>query len=111
MRPRDIMAAANAYKEAFRGNVVSDGEIGRRASICKGCPKRRTLRGIPQRVAAVISGAANRYRVPADIRNHMCGVCGCPLLALIPARPEDLHKDTPEQKTQRPEKCWIDTSG
>jgi len=107
MKPSDITAAANAFKDAVNGDVVDDKEINRRVTICKACPQRRKVNGFVSRISKLLGDLANRHRVPRDIADYKCGVCGCSLLLLTPATEKDLHKDSPEEAKKRPRQCWL----
>ena len=103
---KGAMAAIRAFQEARRGNVVSTTEIVNRGSICAKCPKRVPTTGVST-VSAVLGRMANKHLVPKDVSQYSCGVCGCSLMLLLPASEENIHKDTAEERTQRPEQCWL----
>lgn len=107
MRPQDAIAAAKAFREAVRGNVVSDAEILRRAAICAACPKRQKVTGWKSEVSKKLGMIANKNRVPSKVSDYRCGVCGCSLMLLLPATSKDLHKDSPEEAKNRPKTCWL----
>jgi len=110
MTPADITGAARAFKDALKGDVVSDDIILARASICLKCPRRRMVSGFATRVSKILGDLANRHRVPKDIANYKCNVCKCSLMLLIPATEKDLHKDSPQESKMRPAKCWMPKS-
>lgn len=104
---QDIRAAANAFKDAIKGDVVDDATILSRTSTCLKCPKRRKVSGIVSRVSRILGDIANRHRVPKDIADYKCSVCGCSLLLLLAATDKDLHKDSPQEAKRRPLTCWL----
>jgi hypothetical protein len=57
-------------------------------------------------VSELLGIMANKNRVSPVFQDNACGVCGCSLLMLLPARDEDLHKDTADQRKSRPRFCW-----
>jgi len=105
--PKDALAAARAYISAKRGTVVSAGEISRREAICFTCPKREINSGSLTAMSKLLGTLANRKRVPERIKNYRCGVCKCSLMLLLPATDENQHKDTEQEKNERPNQCWI----
>lgn len=107
MRPQDALAAALAFKDAIKGEVVSPEEIIRREKVCSGCPKRKLTRNFTGRVSQILGIIANQHRVPASIKAYSCGVCGCNLMLLIPATEKDQHKDSPAEAKVRPATCWM----
>ena len=107
MRPQDAIAAARAFQDAIKGEVVTADEIARREKICSACPKRKLTRNFTGRMSQVLGMIANRNRVPNSIRSYSCGVCGCNLMLLIPATEKDQHKDSPAEAKQRPAACWM----
>lgn len=107
MKPSDITAAANAFKDALKGDVVDDTTIASRLAICKGCPQRRKVTGLVSRISKILGDIANRHRVPKDIADYKCNVCGCSLMLLAPATDKDLHKDSPQEAKKRPGHCWL----
>ena len=107
MNPSDILAAANAFKAALQGDVVDDATITLRTEICQKCPKRTKTTGIKSRVSQILGNLANKHKVPSDIADYKCDVCGCSLMLLIPATEKDQHKDSPEEAKFRPRQCWL----
>ena len=107
MNPSDILAAANAFKAALNGDVVDDAMIARRVKTCRKCPKRVRSSGLATRISKLLGDLANKHRVPKDIADYSCGVCGCSLMLLVPATEKDLHKDSPEERKTRPAYCWL----
>lgn len=110
MRPTDITAALRAYTEATRGNTVTDKEFARRLAICKTCPKLKRVSGLTGRVSQILGALSIKHKVPRDVSGSSCGVCGCSLLLLVPALPQNLHKDSPDEAKKRPVSCWLKTS-
>lgn len=108
--PRDAIGAAKAFQHALKGEVVTTDEIRRRGAICNSCPRKELVRNRASQASQLLGLLANRHRVPREIKSYSCGVCGCSLMLLLPATAKDLHKDTPEQKAERPESCWILTA-
>lgn len=108
---RDATAAVNAALKARGGKVVDAAELKRRADICLKCPMRRFVSMQPaDQLSRVMGMMVNRHRVPASVASYKCGVCGCSLMMLLPALPEDLHKDNPEQAELRRSSapsCWV----
>lgn len=108
---RDAASAIKAATQAGRGNVVPPEELQRRAAICERCPMRQFVgAGALDRASQVLGMMVNRHRVPKSLTTYKCGVCGCSLMMLLPARTEDLHKDTPEQASYRKHTapgCWV----
>lgn len=107
LTPRDALTAAKAFTHALSGDVVSADEIRRRAAICSTCPQRKLVRNRTSQISQTLGMIANRHRVPRDIKDYACGVCGCSLMLLIPATKKDLHEDSPEESEKRPERCWL----
>jgi hypothetical protein len=105
--PADILAAANAFKDAIKGDVVDDATIASRTEICLKCPKRQRNSGIITRVSKILGDLANRHRVPDSIAGYRCGVCKCSLMLLVPATEKDQHKDSPQEAKRRPASCWM----
>jgi hypothetical protein len=101
------MAALKAYADARGGDVVSPEELRDRTAVCRSCPKRKLSSGILTKVSEKLGILANAHRVPKDVSAYSCGVCGCSLMLLLPARGVALHKDTPEEARERPDSCWI----
>ena len=100
-------AAMTAFTHATRGETVNEDELMRRHRICLACPMLRQKSGAETQVSAILGGLANRHKVPRDVSKKMCGVCGCSMLLLLPALPADLHKDTEEEESVRPDRCWV----
>lgn len=107
MRPQDAIAAAKAFREAVRGNVVSPEEILRREVICAACPKRGRVIGWKSVVSQKLGAIANKNRLPSSVKDYKCNVCGCSLMLLLPATAKDLHRDSPEEAKNRPKTCWL----
>jgi hypothetical protein len=107
MTPRDSIAAIKAFQHALSGNVVSPEEVRRRGNVCATCPKRERVRNSVSKISRFLGMLANRHRLPKEIKDFACGVCGCSLQLLLPATKEDLHKDSPEEAAKRPEQCWL----
>lgn len=107
MTPSDIKAAALAFKDALKGDVVDDDTIDSRAKICIKCPQRRRVTGIISRVSKILGDIANRHRVPKEIADYKCNICKCSLMLLIPATEKDQHKDSPQEAKRRPLTCWL----
>jgi hypothetical protein len=107
LTPSDIIAAANAFKDAIKGDVVDGPTIASRTRICIKCSKRRKSSGLSTLVSKILGDLANRHRVNKEISNYSCGVCKCSLMLLIPATEKDQHKDSPEEASRRPLTCWL----
>jgi hypothetical protein len=107
MKPSDILAAANAFKDALKGDVVDDATIASRTAICLKCPQRRKVTGVVSRVSKILGDIANRHRVPKEIADYRCNICKCSLMLLIPATEKDQHKDSPQEAKRRPASCWL----
>jgi ribosomal protein S19E (S16A) len=110
MKLSDIQAAAKAYIEATRNDVVPDAEIDRRARICRQCSLRVPTRGVG-RVSQILGGLANKHRVPKELSDYSCQICKCNLQLLIPAK--DGHVDSPDERRRRikgNKHCWVLTS-
>ncbi len=107
MRTTDITAALKAYAEATRGNTVSADVFARRISICKTCPKRRRVSGLKGRISQIMGSLSIKHKVPREVSESSCGVCGCSLLLLVPALEENLHKDSEKERRERPVTCWF----
>jgi hypothetical protein len=97
-------AALAAFAQASTGDTVGEVEVMRRNSVCAACPKREKVTGIVSRVSQTLGVLANRHRVPKSMKDYRCGVCGCALMLLIPAKTP--HKDSPEEAAVRPSSCW-----
>lgn len=100
-------SALKAFTHATRGKTVDEIELLRRHSICLGCPMLHQKSGAETQASAILGSLANRHKVPRDVSKKMCGVCKCSMLLLLPALPEDLHKDTHEEDEARPANCWV----
>lgn len=99
-------AAIRAFKEASRNNAVDESELMRRYKICEKCPKLGNVVGVSV-ASQVLGRIANKNKVPRHVHKKRCNVCSCAMLLLLPTKPEHLHKDTPEQKAERPANCWL----
>jgi hypothetical protein len=106
MNPTGAKAAIKAFVEATQGNVVPEAIVQHRASICNRCPKRKVTRGV-SRVSQLLGILSGKHKVPNEIANYSCGVCKCNMLLLLPATKENIHKDTEEERKERPQTCWI----
>jgi len=105
-----IQQALRAYSAARNAQTVSDAEAQRRARICAKCPMNRKLAGFVGRASHILGAATSVGQVPPELSDRRCGVCGCSLMLLIPALPENLHKDTPKERAEREKKapnCWL----
>jgi len=106
-----IQQALKAYKAAKNAQTVSDEEAQRRARTCaKPCPMKRKVGGFIGRASHILGAASSTGQVPTELADYKCGVCGCSLLLLIPALPENLHKDSPQERAEREKKapgCWL----
>lgn len=104
------VSALKAFAEATANQVVTPDEGQRRANICITCPKRRKITTFSlSNVARTLGARANKNRVPPTLKDYKCGVCHCPLLMLVPALPESLHRDSPEEAKERATapNCWV----
>lgn len=106
MKPSGIKAAAKAYVEATKNNVVSLEQLEKRARVCRMCKFKQKTRGT-SRVSQVLGFLSQKNMVPDDISKYSCGICKCSLLLLLPAKTENLHKDSPEEAERRPGFCWM----
>lgn len=107
MKISDITGALRAYKAATRLETVSDMVATERANVCLRCPQRKKTTGI-SRISRFLSELARQHNVDKNISNFSCGICSCNLQLLLSALPENLHKDSPEQKAKRAKtKCWM----
>lgn len=108
MKLSDITGAIRAYKAATRLETVSDEEAAKRAAICLQCrPWRQRTRGV-SKVSQALAQYAGLNNADKRISDYSCSLCGCSLLLLTSALPENLHKDSPEQKAKRAKtKCWM----
>lgn len=104
------LSAIKAFREAMSDHTVSDQEIVKRSEVCQTCPMRRDGHGVAENISKVLGTLANRHRVPSELADSHCGVCGCSLMLLVPATKRDLHKDSAEESANRPAGCWIKTS-
>ena len=126
---KGALAAANAAREAIRGNVVPPEEVLRRASICYGpvqlekeitikgrrfkagkypeCPFKLPVEGLDSKISAYLGKLSAKNGVSEEVSEKMCGICGCGFTLLLPTVNERLHKDSSEQRRQRPKNCWI----
>lgn len=103
----DTIAALNAFKEAVRENTVPTTTLAERLAVCNACPMNQKNSGVKNRVSQILGQLATKHSVPAEISDRSCGVCGCNFSLLLPALPENLHKDSPEEAAKRPESCWF----
>lgn len=106
MKTQDAIAALRAYQEARRGQVVSAGTLARRAETCAACPMRKPTAGVSL-ISGILGNLANKHRVPAELADFACGVCGCSMMLLLPAFDDDLHRDSEAEAAVRPETCWM----
>ena len=101
---RDAAKAAKAFQQATQGNTAPEEEILRRAQLCLGCDARKMVRArFKDQASKMLGMMANRNKVNPKLKNSKCGVCQCSLMLLIPARSEDLHRDSPQQAVDRKE--------
>ncbi len=113
----DIITGAKAIFANMSGEIVSQGEILRRADICAKCPKKEMMSGCMscgagKAVLALYNASVglfkgNRYEIPVDLKKANCGVCGCYISTMLPAKLEDFAKDTPQKAADRPSTCWL----
>lgn len=107
MKPSNIIAAANAFQAATRGDVVPVEVISQRARICKGCPARAKAQGVG-RVSKILGDIANKHRVDKDISGFQCSICGCSMMLLLPSTKP--HQDSPKERERRKKinpNCWM----
>lgn len=104
--------ALRAFVQARGGHTVDEATLKGRMDICSApCPMRRLIRMRPSDQASRILGLlSNSHRVPEEVKDYRCGVCGCALSLLGPALPQDLHRDSAEEAQIRAKKapnCWL----
>lgn len=107
MKLSDITSLTRAFIEATRGEVVSVSEIDARARLCKNCPARVRTRGVG-RVSEILGQIANKNKLPSDLKDFSCSVCGCAFQLLIPSTKP--HVDSDRERARRiklNDKCWI----
>jgi hypothetical protein len=113
---RDVVAGANAVIRYMGGSSVSNDEIIRRSFICEGCPLIEKIGGCgPCGAAGKISSFVNNVRqkmgisiaIPNQTKNSYCGICGCSLALLVVTRKENFHKESSEENSKRPDRCWL----
>lgn len=104
---KDALSAGKAFHAALKGEVEAPEEIHRRESVCAQCPMRRFKRGGMTPISKILGKLANQYRVPKNISNYACDVCGCSFMLLLPATEEHWPEDSPEEAEKRPESCWL----
>lgn len=107
MKPSDLAAAARAFVEATKGDVVSTEEISKRARICKACPLRVRTSGVG-RVSQILGNIANKNRLPSELKDYACSVCGCSMQLLLCAK--NPHTDSEKERARRlkgNKNCWL----
>ena len=109
MKISDAIAALNAFAEAVRENTVPSTTLLERIAICDECPMKQRNSGVKNRVSQILGTLAAKHKVPDSISGYSCGVCGCNFSLLLPALPENLHKDSPEEAQKRPALCWFNS--
>lgn len=110
MKLTDIRQALKAYAAAKNSQTVGDAEAQHRSRVCAACPMRRKVAGFIGRASQLLGAASSTGQVPPELSDYKCGVCKCSLLLLVPALPENLHKDSPEERATREKKapaCWL----
>lgn len=101
-------AAAKAFFEAKKGDVVDEAEIMRRTQICGACPRKGRRSSAITAVSRMLGYVANKHRVPDEISRFRCNACNCSFMLMIPSK--TLHPDTPEEEALRPSQCWVLTA-
>lgn len=98
-------AAAQAFTEARKGDVVGLEEIARRARICDLCPRKQKKLSATTALSMTLARLAGKNRVPDKIAKHRCGACKCSFMLLIPSK--TAHPDTEEERRLRWSSCWM----
>ena len=106
---KGAIAAINAFREATHGNVVTIKTVEARAAVCEACPKKQEVQpgDLVARASKTLGTLSGKHGVPDEIAKKKCGVCKCSLLLLLPAKRENLHKDSAKEAASRPASCWI----
>lgn len=115
--PQGAFAAARSVLNDALGNIESQEEINRRASICLNCPKKIPMKGcVPCGAVARAKEFLNTqrrklwkkgYDVPQSVATLSCGVCCCHISAMLPAPLADFKYESAEQNAKRPSNCWL----
>lgn len=109
----DYLHGAEALVNVSAGNTVDQLEINRRAGICQFCPKLEEVPGCMScGFAGTLSNALNKikkafdsgFEIPNNMSKHGCGVCGCSLAVMLPAK-TSAFKET--DQNLRPDHCWV----
>ena len=107
MNLSDITGALAAYRAATKKETASPEQVLRRTTICLTCPMRVRTRGV-SKVSQFLGELARLNNADKNISEFSCNVCGCNLLLLTTALPENLHQDNAEQKQVRDKtNCWM----
>lgn len=110
---KDYLHGAEALISVSAGNSVNQLEINRRASICQTCPRLEEVPGCMScGFAGTLSNTINKikrffkasFEIPNNMGKHGCGVCGCSLAVMLPAKTSAFKKD---DQAQRPDHCWV----
>ena len=109
----DYISGATALVKVSSGEIVLQEEINRRGIICTKCPRLETIPGcMGCGLAGRISNAVNKIKklfgknfiLPNNLETKGCGVCGCALSVMLPAKTEQFNDN---DQTERPDNCWV----
>lgn len=109
----DYVKGATALVSVARGQTVPQEETNRRAIICSKCPRLEQIPGcmgcgLAGRIANAVKNIKKLFGkgfvIPNNLETKGCGVCGCALSVMLPAKIE-LFSD--KDQAERPDNCWV----
>lgn len=107
MKLTDVTGALKAYRAATKKETAPPDVVASRVRVCLTCPQRKRTQGI-SRVSKYLADLARLNNADKNISDFSCNICGCSLLLLTSALPENLHVDSEVQKTKREKtNCWM----
>ena len=123
---KDALNGAKAIVSLAAGNITTDAEMKRRATICGQCPLLTTNTDCAGcKMGQVVTQAANWVRGLAkrniiyptfnnvygkQAKDLSCGYCGCSMLTMLPAKMK-AFRENDEKNQARPDMCWIKRGG
>lgn len=112
---QDVVNGAFAVLSVSAGNIVSQEEIDRRASICEGCDNKDSVSGcyscgFGKRVVNFVNkfkkSIKSEFNIPNNLEKKFCKTCGCSMVVMLPSKMSAFNEKT-EMNNSRPDKCWI----
>jgi hypothetical protein len=116
LKMAEVVNGAKAILNVAKGEVASQEEITRRASICTSCPMTSETSdcigcGFGERLVAFtkklrtdLFGAS--YKIPNGMERLYCKVCSCSLAIMIPSKMSAFNEKDGKQ-AERPNHCWV----